>query len=56
MKFGPYLQAIKELGIDGTIAIELEYPRDPKKIVPWVEEAYRATARLMGLAGLREWE
>ena len=54
VKFGPYLQAIKELGIDGTVAIELEYPRDSKKIVAWVEEAYRATARLMQQAGLRE--
>lgn len=54
VKFGPYLQAIKELGIDGTVAIELEYPRDPRKIVAWVEEAYRVTARLMQQAGLRE--
>ena len=54
VKFAPYLQAIKELGIDGAIAIELEYPSDRRKIVSWVEEAYRETARLMGLAGLRE--
>lgn len=53
VKFAPYLQAIKKLAIDGAVAIELEYPPDPKKIVAWVEEAYRETARLMDLAGLR---
>ena len=55
VKFAPYLQAIKELEIpDGVISIELEYSPDPKKIVSWVEEAYRETARRMELVGLRE--
>ena len=53
VKFAPYLHAIKELDIDGTVAIELEYSPDPEKIVEWVEEAYRETARLMDLTGLR---
>ena len=53
VKFAPYLQAIKELNIDGTVAIELEYSPDPARIVEWVEEAYRETARLMELTGLR---
>jgi sugar phosphate isomerase/epimerase len=53
VKFAPYLQAIKELKIDGVVSIELEYAPDPSKIVPWVEEAYRETAKLMDLAGLR---
>lgn len=53
VKFMPYLQAIKELKIDGVISIELEYAPDPSKIVEWVEEAYRGTAALMELAGLR---
>ena len=53
VKFAPYLHAIKELGIDGTAAIELEYSPDPEKIVEWVEEAYRETARLMDMTGLR---
>ena len=53
VKFAPYLQAIKELQIDGVVSIELEYSPDPKRIVEWVEEAYRATAMLMDLAGLR---
>lgn len=55
VKFAPYLQAIKELNIpDGVVSIELEYSPDPKNIVPWVEEAYRETAKLMRLAGLRD--
>ena len=53
VKFAPYLQAIKELEIDGVVSIELEYSPDPAQIVAWVEEAYRETARLMELAGLR---
>jgi sugar phosphate isomerase/epimerase len=53
VKFAPYLQAIKELGIDGSVSIELEYSPDPSKIVQWVEEAYTATDKLMRQVGLR---
>ena len=53
VKFEPYLQAIKELKIDGAISIELEYSPDPKRIVEWVTEAYTQTDKLMSLAGLR---
>ncbi len=53
VKFAPYLQAIKELSIDGVVSIELEYPPDPSRIIEWVEEAYQATDRLMKLTGLR---
>jgi sugar phosphate isomerase/epimerase len=53
VKFEPYLQAIKELQINGVVSIELEYSPDPSHIVEWVEEAYRETARLMDLTGLR---
>src|SRR3989442_784092 len=53
VKFAPYLQAIKELKIDGVVSIELEYSPNPDQIVEWVEEAYRETAKLMALAGLR---
>jgi hypothetical protein len=49
----PYLQAIKELEINGTIALELEYSPDPEKIVEWVDEAYNETDRLMGELDLR---
>lgn len=54
VKFVPYLQAIKDLQMDGVVSIELEYSPDPAKIVEWVEEAYTETAKLMGLAGLRD--
>src|SRR6516225_8069011 len=53
VKFGPYLQAIKELKMGGVISIELEYSPDPAKIVEWVEEAYEGTAKLMEMAQLR---
>lgn len=53
VKFEPYLQAIKELNFDGVVSIELEYSPNPKRIVQWVEEAYRETARRMELVGLR---
>jgi len=55
VKFAPYLQAIKELNIpNGVVSIELEYAPDPKKIVEWVEEAYRETSKLMAMTGLRQ--
>lgn len=52
VKFSPYLNAIRELDIDGVVSIELEYAPDPARIVEWVEEAYRETDRLMQLTGL----
>ena len=53
VKFAPYLQAIKELEIDGAISLELEYSPDPSKIVEWVEEAYQKTDYLMRQMNLR---
>lgn len=53
VKFAPYLQAIKELSIDGAVSIELEYSPDPKRIVEWVTEAYTQTDKLMRSVGLR---
>jgi len=53
VKFEPYLQAIKELRMDGVVAIELEYAPDPARVVQWVEEAYRETAKRMEMVGLR---
>jgi len=53
VKFEPYLQAIKELRMDGVVSIELEYAPDPARIVQWVEEAYERTDKLMQLVGLR---
>lgn len=54
VKFAPYLNAIKELAIDGVVSIELEYSPDPARIVEWVEEAYRETDRRMRLCELRD--
>lgn len=54
VKFAPYLQAIKELKINGAVSIELEYSPDPKRIVEWVTEAYVQTDKLMRQAGLRD--
>lgn len=53
VNFAPYLQAIKELSIDGVVSLELEYSPDPARIVDWVEEAYSKTDQLMRLAALR---
>lgn len=53
VKFAPYLQAIKELNINGVISIELEYSPDPRRIVEWVKEAYRGTAKLLLESGIR---
>lgn len=51
--FEPYLQEIKNLGIQGAMSVELEYSPEPDKIVEWVEEAYRETDKLMQATGLR---
>jgi D-psicose/D-tagatose/L-ribulose 3-epimerase len=51
--FIPYLQEIKDLGIDGAISIELEYSPEPDKILDWVTEAYQETDKLMREVGLR---
>jgi len=53
VKFGPYLQAIKELDINGVVSVELEYAPNPKRVVEWVEEAYRESAKRMDAVGLR---
>jgi len=54
VNFSPYLQAIKALGIDGALSIELEYSPEPDKIVDWVREAYQTTDKLLQETGLRD--
>ena len=54
VNFGPYLEEIKALEIDGAVSIELEYSPEPDKIEQWVAEAYEASAKLLREAGLRE--
>ncbi len=51
--FRPYLEAIRDLQMDGTISIELEYSPEPDRIEQWVAEAYEATDRLLQQVGLR---
>ena len=53
INFKPYLKEIKDLEIDGTLSIELEYCPEPDKIVEWVRDAYTVTAELMDEIGLR---
>ena len=53
VNFEPYLKEIKDLGIDGSVSIELEYSPEPDRIEEWVAEAYQATDRLMQESGLR---
>lgn len=48
-----YLAQIQVTGYDGTVSIELEYSPEPGKIVEWVEEAYRGTAKIMTALGCR---
>jgi D-psicose/D-tagatose/L-ribulose 3-epimerase len=50
--FLPYLKEIDRLKMKGALSIELEYSPNPARIVEWVEEAYRATDRLMAQAGI----
>src|SRR6185503_7840650 len=50
--FLPYLREIRRLEIPAGISIELEYSPDPDRIVEWVEEAYRASVRLLAQAGI----
>ncbi len=54
VNFLPYLEEIKNLNIDGSISVELEYPPQPDRVVEWVREAYTATDRLMQQLGLRD--
>lgn len=48
-----YLEALREAGFDGVISLELEYAPQLDQIVPWVTEAYDATAAMMDRLGVR---
>jgi D-psicose/D-tagatose/L-ribulose 3-epimerase len=39
--------------MNSVVSIELEYSPQPEKIVEWVQEAYRETAKSIDLVGLR---
>lgn len=52
VRFGPYLEALRRIGFDGAVSLELEYAPDPSQIDAWVTEAYAATDRLLREAGI----
>lgn len=49
-----YLQAIVDTGFEGTVSVELEFTRNPGRMVELVEEAYRETARILAEIGARD--
>ena len=54
VNFGPYLDELAKLEMDGAVSIELEYSPEPDKIVEWVTEAYTETSKLLQQYGLRD--
>ena len=48
-----YLAALRDIGFDRTVSIELEYSPEPDKIVEWVTEAYQKTDAMMRELGCR---
>lgn len=48
-----YLEALRDIGYNRTVSIELEYSPQPDKIVDWVKEAYDQTAAMMEKLGCR---
>lgn len=48
-----YLKALKGIGFDGAVIIELEWCPQPAKIRGWVKEAYDATAKMMDELDIR---
>jgi D-psicose/D-tagatose/L-ribulose 3-epimerase len=42
-----YLAAIRDTGFIGADSIELEFPRDPREMAAWVEEAHGAALQLL---------
>ncbi len=52
--FAPWLRELAALDMPGVLSIELEFCPQPDRIVEWVRDAYRETARMMAEAGLRQ--
>jgi D-psicose/D-tagatose/L-ribulose 3-epimerase len=42
-----YLEALRKIGFDGDVMVELEWRGEVATIREWVKEAYRATAKMM---------
>lgn len=50
--FPDYLAAIRDTGFVGTASLELEFSADPRNSLPWVQEAYGTTRKLLADAGV----
>lgn len=50
--FADYLAAIRDTGFSGTASLELEFSADPGNALPWVQEAYGTTRKLLADAGV----
>ena len=50
--FADYLGAIRDGGFAGTCSLELEFSAEPRNALPWVEEAYNSTLKLLSAAGV----
>ena len=48
-----YLAALRDIGVECPVSIELQWPSDPNKIREWVFEAYSQTAKMMDELGVR---
>jgi len=48
-----YLAAMRDVGVQCPVSIELQWPEDPRLIKEWVFEAYSATAKMMDELGVR---
>lgn len=48
-----YLRALKDVGYDGSVSLELEWSPEPERILEWVGDAYRSTAQMMSDLGIR---
>jgi len=42
-----YLRALRDLGFEGNVMVELEWNHDPQNIRSWIKESYEATSRMM---------
>jgi D-psicose/D-tagatose/L-ribulose 3-epimerase len=49
-----YLAALKDIGVQCPVSIELQWPSDPRMIRGWVLEAYTQTAKMMDELGVRD--
>jgi D-psicose/D-tagatose/L-ribulose 3-epimerase len=48
-----YLAALRDIGVTCPVSIELQWPKDPRFIKEWVNEAYTQTAKMMDELGVR---